>query len=131
MTDAPQRPDRSSDMQAEGVDVVGPAPPPRHRPRPWPARPDRPRGVGEDAPGPSTHVDGSDRAKVLPTGAADVSDMALPLGAIDDVRLPGMRSPVPLPRWSPSRRPPRHPVRAVPYRHRAADHLNGAKDPAS
>jgi hypothetical protein len=32
--------------------------------------------------------------------------------------------------WSPSRRPPRHTSRTVPYRHRVADHLRDVKDPA-
>jgi hypothetical protein len=45
-----------------------------------------------------------------------------------DLQTPRMNSS--LARWSPSRRPPRHQVRPVPYRHRVAEHLDGAKDPS-
>lgn len=48
----------------------------------------------------------------------------------DVARLPVFQQSNPLANWSPSRRPPRHPVMRVPYRHLHADHLNGDKDPA-
>ena len=41
-----------------------------------------------------------------------------------------VRPPASLLRWSPTGRPPRHPVRVVPHRHRMPDHLDGLKDPA-
>ncbi|WP_294293734.1 hypothetical protein [uncultured Sphingomonas sp.] len=46
-------------------------------------------------------------------------------------RLPAFTQAHPLASWSPSRRPPRHPVMRVPRRHVGADHLNGGKDPAA
>lgn len=59
------------------------------------------------------------------SGSSSVGAASVPTS-----RLPAFTHAHPLARWSPSRRPPRHPVMRVPHRHAVADHLNGAKDPA-
>lgn len=54
----------------------------------------------------------------------------LPAEGVPGTRLPAFQHQHSLANWSPSRRPPRHPVKRVPRRHLMADHLNGTRDPA-
>ena len=56
-------------------------------------------------------------------GAAPAADLVPCLKQDRPIAMPS--------RWSPSRRPPRHPVRTVPKRHQSPNFLNGSADPVS